>query len=73
MYAIEFETSITSPFIHLQNYEQFMNQQVKVIVLSEEKSIQTDSKPRYDFSDVSGKLAWSGDAVAEQKALRNEW
>ena len=73
MYAIEFETNITSPFIHLQNHEQFLNQQVKVIVLSEEKPIQTVSKPRYDFSDLSGKLAWSGDAVAEQRALRDEW
>jgi hypothetical protein len=32
MYAIEFETNITSPFIALHNYEQFLNQQVKVIV-----------------------------------------
>ena len=38
-------------------------------MLAEEKPIQTDGKPRYDFSDLSGKLAWSGDAVAEQRAL----
>ena len=34
MYAVEFETDITSPFIKLDNYEQFLNQHVKVIVLS---------------------------------------
>ena len=36
MYAIEFETNINSPFILLQHYEQFMNQQVKVIVLAQD-------------------------------------
>ncbi|MBI2729485.1 MAG: hypothetical protein HYX40_01805 [Sphingobacteriales bacterium] len=30
-------------------------------------------KPKYDFSDLVGKLKWNGDAVAEQKKLRDEW
>ncbi len=28
---------------------------------------------KYDFSDLVGKLNWQGDAVAEQKRLRDEW
>jgi hypothetical protein len=28
---------------------------------------------RYDFSNVAGKLAWRGDAVAEQRGMRDEW
>jgi hypothetical protein len=36
MYAIEFETNITSPFIPLHNYERFLNQQVKVIVMAQD-------------------------------------
>ena len=33
-----------------------------------------DKKPNsYDFSDLSGKLSWRGDAVATQRQLRNEW
>ncbi len=37
--------------------------------------IDTDPTPRrtYDFSDVAGKLNWRGDAVAEQRSLRDEW
>lgn len=33
------------------------------------------SQPRqtYDLSDLVGKLRWQGDAVAVQKALRDEW
>jgi hypothetical protein len=27
----------------------------------------------YDFSDLAGRLKWQGDAVAAQRALRNEW
>lgn len=30
-------------------------------------------KVKYDFSDLSGKLSWKGDALASQKELRNEW
>ena len=28
---------------------------------------------RYDFSDLTGRLQWRGDAIAEQRRLRNEW
>ena len=28
---------------------------------------------RYDFSELAGRLIWSGDPVAEQKKLRDEW
>lgn len=29
--------------------------------------------PRYDFSDLAGKLEWKGDAVHQQRLLRDEW
>ena len=35
--------------------------------------IQEVKKQKYDFSDIAGKLQWKGDAVAEQRRLRNEW
>ncbi len=28
---------------------------------------------KYDFSHLVGKLRWSGDAVAAQREMRNEW
>lgn len=34
---------------------------------------QTSVQPKYDFSDLSGKLNWEGDAVLEQRRLRDEW
>lgn len=28
---------------------------------------------RYNFSDLAGRLQWKGDAVQEQRNLRDEW
>ena len=41
-----------------------------VIVAS---STSSSRNPRYDFSDLAGCLRWQGDAVAEQRRLRDEW
>ncbi len=30
-------------------------------------------RPPHDFSAVAGRLKWRGDALAEQRRLRNEW
>jgi hypothetical protein len=35
MYAVEFETDVVSEYVRIPNFEQFKNQHVKVIVLSE--------------------------------------
>jgi hypothetical protein len=40
MYAVEFETDVVSEYVRIPNFEQFKNQHVKVIVLSE--SIQSN-------------------------------
>ena len=34
---------------------------------------QKGNKSNYDFSDLVGKLQWNGDAVLEQRRLRDEW
>lgn len=28
---------------------------------------------KHNFSDIAGKLEWTGDAVAEQLTIRQEW
>jgi len=73
MHSVEFETDVTGRFIELKNYEQFMNQHVKVIVLAEKMPAQAPEKTQYDFSDLAGKLHWNGDALSQQQALRDEW
>ncbi len=52
-------------------YNQLYSKHMKVIVLVSEKLIA--KKQRYDFSDVVGKLEWQGNAVQEQRKIRDEW
>jgi len=35
--------------------------------------IYKEKKNRYDFNDLAGRLNWKGDAVLEQRRLRDEW
>jgi hypothetical protein len=37
------------------------------------ESNETSGNHRYDFSDLAGRLIWHGDAVAEQRGIRDEW
>jgi len=37
MYAVEFETVVDSPYIKLENHQEFIHQKIKVIILADEK------------------------------------
>lgn len=47
----------------------FVGQDVEVIIFPAARA----KRSGVDFSDLSGELKWSGDAVAEQRTLRDEW
>jgi hypothetical protein len=51
--------------------ESYQNKKVEVIILPLEEKKEPPEK--YDFSDLIGKLEWKGDALAEQRRLRDEW
>ena len=71
MQAFEFEVNAKNNLIEIPpQYNQIYSKHVKVIVLLQEK---LKEKKQYDFSDVFGKLEWQGDAVQEQRKIRNEW
>lgn len=51
--------------------EEYNNRKLEVIVIAlEEKD---NASKKYDFSDLAGKLEWKGDALKEQRKLRDEW
>jgi hypothetical protein len=56
----------------IQLPEGYENKRLEVIVLPLEETT-SPSEKKYDFSDLVGKLEWKGDALAEQKKLRDEW
>jgi hypothetical protein len=43
------------------------------IVQAPAAPVKNGRKPKYDFSDLAGKLQWQGDAVTEQRRMRDEW
>ncbi|MEQ8467759.1 hypothetical protein [Coleofasciculus sp. E1-EBD-02] len=43
-----------------------------VLVLSSSVASKVQNQ-NYDFSDLAGRLNWRGNAVAMQRALRDEW
>ncbi len=51
--------------------EEYANKELEVII----RPLISDvgNKKNYDFSDLVGKMQWKGDALAEQKRLRDEW
>jgi len=72
MQAFEFETNAEKNFIKIPSeYSQLYSKHLKVIILVTEETMVKQQK--YDFSDVTGKLEWQGDAVQEQRKIRDEW
>lgn len=52
--------------------KEYDNRKLEVIVMPiDEEAKKTEKK--YDFSDFFGKLEWKGDALKEQRKLRDEW
>jgi hypothetical protein len=48
--------------------DEYRDKKVEVIVRPLE-----EKQKKYDFSKFVGKLEWEGDALAEQRKLRDEW
>ena len=49
--------------------KEYVNKKLEVIVLT----VDEDPAQKGDLSRFFGKLQWKGDALAEQKRLRDEW
>jgi hypothetical protein len=62
----------TNPLtVEIELPEAYRNKKVKVTVTPLEETEEPPKK--YDFSKFVGKLKWDGDALAEQRKLRDEW
>ncbi|HMB96399.1 MAG TPA: hypothetical protein VKK61_10200 [Tepidisphaeraceae bacterium] len=56
--------------LHIDVATQLAPGEVQVIVVINPDQ---NGSRQYDFSDIAGKLSWRGDAVVEQRRLRDEW
>ncbi len=72
MQAFEFESDAKNNLIEIPSqFTQLYSKHLRVILLMGEKMNATSQK--YDFSDLAGKLEWQGDAVQEQRKIRDVW
>jgi hypothetical protein len=69
MNALRHTTTVKKNKLIIHIPKTFLYKDVEVIVLP----IDNSTKKNYDFSDVVGKLHWKGNAVTEQRKLRDEW
>ncbi|MDB9318433.1 MULTISPECIES: hypothetical protein [Cyanophyceae] len=74
MEVLKLTTTIDeSGYLHLNIPTQLVACEVNIVVVLNPVSSEEEQKPRYDFSDLVGKLTWERDAVAIQRSLRDEW
>ena len=74
MEVLKLTTTIDeSGYLHLNIPTRLAAGDVNIVVVLNPVSSNEQQKPRYDFSDLVGKLTWEGDAVAIQRSLRDEW
>ena len=52
--------------------KEYDNRKLEVIVMPIDED-NKETKKKYDFSDITGKLQWQGNALGNQKKLRDEW
>ena len=58
-----------------QHYERLVNllKTLDYVSLVAEAPAGGRQPQSYDFSDLAGKLQWEGNALAQQRTIRDEW
>ncbi len=72
MYAIEFETVVDSPYIKLENYLDFIDKKIKVIILSEFEKVDNSQKINKLFFDKLRKRHLKIDKKIDINNIMNE-
>ena len=63
----------TNGHLRLDVPTQFPPGEVELVLVINPVSSTSASSPKYDFSNLVGKLQWQGDAIAAQRTLRDDW
>lgn len=62
-----------SGHLHLDIPTELSSGQVDVVLILNPIPSKIAQLSSYDFSDLTGRLQWQGDAVLMQRTLRDEW
>ncbi len=60
-------------YVKIQIPTSLPKQEVDLVIVVQPVQCKDTKGSPYDFSGLSGRLAWQVDALSEQKALRSEW
>lgn len=53
--------------------QEYINKKIEILIMPYEEEADQTPKSKYDLSKFFGKIKWTGDALAVQKKLRDEW
>ncbi|WP_300602192.1 hypothetical protein [Niabella sp.] len=53
--------------------KEYENRKLEIIVLPLDNDSLAKTEKKYHFADLAGQLEWDGNALDEQKKLRDEW
>jgi hypothetical protein len=74
MEVLKLTTTIDkSGYLNLKIPTHLSSGAVDIVVVLNPGSSSDESSPKYDFSDLIGRLSWQGDPVVTQRSLRDEW
>jgi hypothetical protein len=74
MEVLKLKTTINkSGYLNLKIPTNLAAGTVDVVVVLNPGSSTDESRPKYDFSDLMGRLNWQGDSIQAQRSLRDEW
>ena len=69
MQAVKTVVHPSANHVTIEIPQTFVGKDIEVIAFPASKQVAHS----YSFSDLAGKLEWSGNAVRTQRDLRNEW
>jgi hypothetical protein len=74
MEVLKLKTTIDeSGYVNLKIPTHLAAGDVDVVVVLTPGLSSGERSPKYDFSDLMGRLSWQGDPVTAQRSLRDEW
>jgi hypothetical protein len=73
MEVLKLRTTVDgSGYLNLKIPTRLATGAVDIVIVLDPSSSTHEASPKYDFSDLMGRLSWQGDSVAAQRSLRDE-
>ena len=68
-----YEDKVLKPLTPIEGLREHQRVEITMVIANGGVDKRQKQISGYDFSDIAGKLQWQGDALVEQRKLRDEW